>query len=494
MFRRNQIFLPLLAAVAIAIAISGCSSTNSSSVHTPTGNYGNGDFSGLYALSVSGILNGTGFFTAAGSIQADGDGHITGGVLDCNGVSGPLLDMPITSGGYSITLDGRGQATLITASTSISLDFVLVANGNVLVTRFDSAGTASGTMSLQNTTAFSTPSGAFAFNLMGIDTSFSSELAAGNFSTSGVGSITSGTLDVNDFGAGTLDQSLIGSISSVASSSANGRGTLVLATPTQTLNFAFYIVDANHFKMIETDTPAEAPVLAGDAFTQPASISNASLSGPYAFTLKEPSFNTPYVAGGIITADGAGNISSGLMDVNNNGNLNQNLASTGSYVLASTRRGTLTLTNPVSGTLNFVIYPTATSGVLMMETDAMPFTSGAAYMQSGSFSTESLNGIYGYNGNGASNGDEIDSIAQWAADGGGSLSGTLDINSPTDAILSYNLALTGSYTIAANGRGTALLSSPIVQQGLIIYAVNGSQFLFIESDSNPITSGTIQEQ
>jgi hypothetical protein len=144
--------------------------------------------------------------------------------------------------------------------------------------------------------------------------------------------------------------------------------------------------------------------------------------------------------------------------------------------------------------LNFVVYPTASNGVLMMETDATPFTSGTAYMQSGSFSSESLNGIYGYNGTGASNGDEIDSIAQWTANGSGGLSGTLDINSPTDAVLSYNLALTGSYSIAANGRGTALLSSPIVQQGLIIYAVNSSQVLFIESDSNPITSGIIQQQ
>jgi hypothetical protein len=49
-------------------------------------------------------------------------------------------------------------------------------------------------------------------------------------------------------------------------------------------------------------------VLAGDAFRQQGLFSNATLSGAYAFTLGGSSSQGPFAAGGILTADGNGNI------------------------------------------------------------------------------------------------------------------------------------------------------------------------------------------
>ncbi|MGA3210298.1 MAG: hypothetical protein ABSD20_03270 [Terriglobales bacterium] len=495
MSRRNEVVLILT--ICLALAITGCtSSSNSCYAPAPTGSYSNSSFSGLYAFSLMGA-NSSGFFSAAGSLQADGAGNITSGVIDFNGVSGNFTNASI-SGTYAITADGRGLATLNSSFTTIGLDFVLVANGTALIIRFDQIGTASGTMSPQSPSAFSATSltGPLAFGLNGVDESYALESAAGNFSTDGTSMITGGVLDVNDFGTANLSQAVTGSFASPSSTSGRGTLQMIAVTPssTQTLNFAYYILDATHVKLIEIDTPGSAPILAGDGFIQSSSISNASFSGPYAFTLGgATSSSTPYVAGGIITADGAGNIEAGgVMDVNNNGAVNQSLSTSGNYSLAGNGRGTLALTS-TTGTSNFVIYPTSTSGVLMLEIDTSPLLSGSAYSQQTSgFSASTLNGLYGYNSSGVASGSEIDSIAQFTANGSGVLKGTVDINAPGSLV--NGSALNGTYSMTSNGRGNATLNSCTASQNFVVYGINSSQALLLEIDSNPITLGVFAQQ
>jgi hypothetical protein len=103
-----------------------------------------------------------------------------------------------------------------------------------------------------------------------------------------------------------------------------------------------------------------------------------------------------------------------------------------------------------------------------------------------------VQGNYGFNLSGVSNVGEIDAIAQFSANGNGSLNGALDINN--SGALTSGLALTGSYSVSGNGRGTGSLHSSFGTQNVIIYVVSSSRALFIETDSNLVAVGDFEHQ
>ena len=281
--------------------------------------------SGMYAVSLTGV-NSFGFFAFAASFQADGNGHIVSGVEDVNSGSGVFTNVAL-NGTYTLGPDGRGVANINSGVASITLDFVMISTKRALVVRFNNNATASGSLDLQDSSAFSNTAvqGAFAFNLSGIDVGGHAFNTVGNIAPDGAGNITSGVHDLNDSGTIATNQALTGSYN--VAGSANGRGSVTLTTSVGTLTFAAYVVNANQLKLVELDN---TPVLAGDVFRQQGPFSNATLSGPSAFTLGgNNGVGAPLVAGGVISADGAGNVTSGVEDINNNGAVSQNLALTG---------------------------------------------------------------------------------------------------------------------------------------------------------------------
>jgi hypothetical protein len=247
-------------------------------------------------------------------------------------------------------------------------------------------------------------------------------------------------------------------------------------------------VDASHLKIMETDT---VPVLAGDAFRQPATLTNASLSGSQAFTIGGAQGIAPFAAGGIFSADGAGNITTGVEDFNSGGSTTRNLPLTGTYAIAASGRGTLTL-NTGTGLANFVIYPSS-GGLQMLETDVTTISSGAALsQQAGTFSAASLTGAFAWNLSGVSAGGEVDQNLQLTLDGTSLLNGSLDVNNA--GLLSSSLSAAGTYTVAANGHGTMVVRSSVGTQSFLIYAVSNSRALFIEIDVNLIGGGVMEHQ
>ena len=267
-----------------------------------------------------------------------------------------------------------------------------------------------------------------------------------------------------------------------------GRGILTLNTVLGTLTFAFYVVDSNRLKLIEIDN---VPVLAGDAFRQQFPQSTGSVSGPLAFTLGgAASSGIPFVVGGVLSTDGSGHVTSGTQDINNNGGITQNVAITGTYSVGADGRGFLTL-NGSSGTTNFIIYPT-TSGVQLVQVDVGESSIGTAFSQSGPFSTSTVSGTYGLNLTGVLGNNEIDSTAQFSADGSGHLNGAMDVNN--GGALLPNLSLSGNSSISANGRGTGQLNSSFGPQNVIFYAINSSRVLFIEVDSDIVAVGELEHQ
>ena len=364
-----------------------------------------------------------------------------------------------------------------------------MAGGHALVTRFDSRATGSGTIDQQTTSAFSNAAlaGPFAFTLSGIDTGGVPLAVGGVFTSDASGNLTSGLDDSNDNGLVTTNDPMTGSIPMTST----GRGTATLNTSRGALSFAYYAVDANHLKIVGTNI---FPALGGEAFRQTGPFNNASVSGPFAFTVAGADLLSlnPFVAGGVITSDGAGNVTSGIEDFNDAGSITTSVPLTGTYAMAANGRGTMTL-NTAAGIFSLVIYPSS-GGVLVLEIDNSFLTSGVALQQQTTpFTAASFQGNYGMNFDAAaSSGSELDSIAEFTADGVSKLNGIIDINNSGG--ITFGQSMTGTFVANANGRNAMSLQTPLGTQNMIVYLANGNRALFIEVDGDLVAAGDIRHQ
>ena len=475
-----------VAIIATLAVLNGCGGGGSLSFPPPQGNFTNASFSGPFAFSYSGSDAG-GFLAVAGSLQADGAGHITGGMQDINSGVGIFTNSPVT-GSYTVRADGRGSITLNSPAGNSVIDFVLVAAGHALITRFDANASGSGTLDLQTTSAFSNTAlaGTFAFNLSGIDAVGNPLGVVGNLTSDTTGTITSGINDSNDNGTVITNDPVTGSIPVTS----NGRGTATVNTVRGALTFAFYVVDASHFKMVEVD---HTLVLGGEAFRQTGPFSNASVSGPFAFTIAGADVlnGAPFAAGGVLTSNGAGTITSGTEDFNDGGTVTQNVGLTGNYSLATTGRGTLTIATG-AGTFNFVIYPSA-GGVQALETDLRFVTTGTALQQQTTpFVATNFGGSYGMNFTGLTTTSEVDAIAQLTSNGSSTVSGIIDLNN--NGGITFGQPLSGTYNLAANGRATLTLQTPLGTQNMVMYMVDSNRALFVELNSALVAVGDLRHQ
>ncbi len=469
------------------IALTGCGGGGFGNpprlVHSVSGPFTNASLSGTYTYNLSGT-NSSGFFAMAGTLHADGSGNITSGVQDVNAPSGVFTNLPIT-GSYSIAADGRGTAALTSSVSTINLDFVLISAQRGLVIRFDGNATGSGTMDLQSPAPMSPAAfqGTFAFNLSGVDSRGSVFASVGSFTADTAGAITGGVADLNDNGLVQTNLPVTGSYTLAA----DGRGTATLITSAATFNLIFYTVDANHLKMVESDA---APAQGGEAFRQQGAMSNASFFGRHAFTVAG-GVSGPFVGGGVMTADGNGTITSGTEDFNSSGTAVRNLALSGTYSIAANGRGTLTL-NDTNTTSHFAIYPSS-GGLQMLQIDSVAISSGAAFPQQASaISNGSVNGTYGYNLTAVRGTGPTDSVAQFTANGTGTLTGAMDLNN--SGFLEPRLAVDGTYSIDANGRGTMTVRTSSVTHALAVYVVSNSRALVVQLNPDSVGVGSFEHQ
>lgn len=492
--RKISVALFALLSSFTTLFIAGCGGGVNTTPPQNTG-FSNSSLNGTYVYSISGSNTG-GFFTVAGSFTANGNGTITGGMEDINSpgtLAAPVLNVPIT-GSYAVRSDGRTVANLTTTglSTNLSftLDFVLLNSTTGLAIRFDGNGTASGSIDMQTSQSLATLSGTMAFSVSGVDGAQNPEGSAGAVTFDSSGNISSGSLDDND--SGTVNSVAINAAATAISSPVNGRGTAAITTSLGTRNFVYYVIDANHLKLIEADT---FPILAGDAFRQ----STTAISGSFAFTLAGASANGDgaFATGGIMNTDGAGNIlNTSVVDVDDGGSVTAvgGAALTGTYTVAS-GRGTMTL-NATLETLNVVFYP-STGGLLMLDVNTTIVANGTATAQSGGpFSNASISGNYGLNLTGVTglntvSPNEVDAIAQFSASNG-AITGALDFNN--FGLTNTSLTLTGTYSVSANGRATGTLQSSLGTFNVIFYTANGSKILFIEPDVVQVSAGVLVTQ
>jgi hypothetical protein len=459
---------------------------------TATIQYANATLAGSYAFLVSGS-DVNGLYALAGSFTADGAGHITGGQADLNEAAGVFTQLPIVNTStYAIGADGRGSIALNISTVIFTLNVAMVSNQHGFTTEFDTTATSSGTIDLQDPTAFSAAAitGNYVFNLSGIDNAGAPLVVGGVFNASG--SALTGVLDANDNLSGNSFANLV--LSGNYTVAATGRGTATFTTSgTGTLSYSFYVVNKNDLKFIELDT---AVLTSGETFSlAPGTISNATLNGSFPFTLAGASAAGAFTVGGIFTTDGNGNITGGIEDFNNNGSFTASQTTGGTYTMASNGRGTAKIQTP-SLTLNLAIYPASNGTIQMVELDTNALTSGAALTQATgtTFSNSTFSGAYAINYTAATLAGEQDATGQIRSNGSGTLSGLLDLNNT--GALQPSLAITGTNAaVAASGRGTATVQiGSVGTLNLVFYFASGTNAVFINSDHSPILVGTIQKQ
>jgi hypothetical protein len=471
--------------VALIAVLVGCGSSKPvGSGQTPppvTGSFTNASLNGSYAFLIRG--SNAGFYSVAGSFQANGSGMITAGVEDINSPgTGVLANNVAISGTYTVQADGRTTANLNSASGNFAIDFVLISNQHGLAIRFNNSATGAGTIDLQQTSAFSTAAiaGSYSFSLYGGDHNGNFETTAGAFTTTVINNtdaIQLGVQDYNDNGALSVNRSLTGALTAPTT----GRGTATLTTNVASLNFAYYIVDATHLILIETDS---APTLAGNAFS---SQSGPVLTGTVVLEMSGASGNLAFAAGAILNTDGVSSVlTTSTEDFNKGGTVTPNLPISGTFSTLLNGRGTITMPGS-SGLASLVCYPSS-GGILLMSVDSSAVATGTAISQSISTpSNASLHNIFAFSLAGANGAGAVDAIAQFTADGNGNITGNLDENSV--GTLGSAMALTGTYSLSAIGRGTAVFNSAAGTMNLIFYMVDASDFIYVEADTGQVATG-----
>jgi hypothetical protein len=518
--------LAILTAITGLFLITGCGSGNSGIATPNKSGFSAGSLNGTYVIAVSGTdvtttltTNTIAFFAIAGTITADGNGHITGGTVDINdlnlGSQGVYTAQAVSASTYSLSQDGRGKANLTTPQGTFGFDFVLTSTSHGLITRFDNNGSGSGTLDLQSSGGASQSSlTSLAFSLSGAD--YTVNLSSGGLASLGAvgavtlnstGTVTSGTEDFNDNGD-SVQSSLTGlpiSAGSVSlTSSTAGTASLTTSASFSTQTFDVWVIDSTHLKLIETDTASSGFALAGDAFTQ-----SGITAGPLVFTLAGENSTYAVVAGGFATTDANGNLSGGTEDYDEL-NTNNLAPGTVSFTAASTTSvnapgryqiATTAFSNGVSSNLAFAAYP-YNGGIFLLEDDSVGSLQGAAYPQTATSFAASAG--YGLNLSGENPNGEVDDIAQFNAGNPGTststvanLTGALDENNL--GLLSYDAVLSGLYVpdSPATGRGSIGVPSINTQLGALdleYYVASDNTVVFIEDDGEQIATGMFQLQ
>jgi hypothetical protein len=262
-------------------------------------------------------------------------GNATLGTISASGVYSPPLTPPI------------GQTVTVTAAAQDSPT---------------STATLAVTISGYSTSSFQGP---FAFSMAGNPAS-GHFFRAGSFVADGAGNLSS-VLEDTDTTSGATSTPI--STTGSYTVGADGRGTLQFNDGLLPASFDFVLVNGSQFQFIGFDSSGTA---SGQANAQNASAfsgtPNSALNGTYVFDFAGVDGLNGLSQIGEFNADGAGNITSGSIDINDGGVPgsfqifgNKTVcaappSSPSDYVINSNGRGTLTLTTCAAGptlTLNF---------------------------------------------------------------------------------------------------------------------------------------------
>ena len=246
---------------------------------------------------------------------------------------------------------------------------------------------------------------------------------------------------------------------------------------------------------------------------------NAQLSGRYAFVLRgfDPSGQAIAIAGSFV-ADGAGNITGGVMDINSASSgpsidLTINGAHASFYSVGADNRGQLTL-NTSAGTQTFdvALVPTSSGGALLGHIISRQDPAGGIgsaisgvlkQQNTAAFSLTALNGDWAFLDEGTdANGARFVSAGRFTLNVGNLTQGTEDFNDAGvfDNNTTTALSFTGSLGALDTTNGRAPLTTTTPGRGSsdnAVYIVSANEALFISTDAinvNPLYAGSALRQ
>lgn len=471
--------------------------------------------SGTFAFMARGI-DANGAHGLAGSITLNGQGNVSGGEIDSADPSTVISTAILPTGsadingnpsvsGYTLDQFGHGILTLEFnySGSAYQLIFSLTAtsSSHALLAEVDETANLTGILDLQSGNfAASQFAGNYSFVSLGEDVARSVPMTRGGvFTADGSGTLSSGTLDVNDggnYGSAPLSATF-------TAPDAYGRGTITFTS--MPVSFAYYMVRPEVIRMVEID--ATTGVTAGTIYAQGSSSSatNAQVSGNYVFAIDGFGVHGSDATTGQFLADGAGNFA-GILDANEGGTASTADTFTGAtYSFPGGARGTLALPNSSFTANVYLTDPninlldpnnaTGGGGGVMLETDASgadigvvaPQTSGAIsgnYAMAWRYRPGTVTGY-------SNNYDVGLTGAIVAGSGNFNGEGEWDIFSTGP-----DQPINGTYTADTNhpGRYTGTFS-PAPDAGLLMayYRISGSQVAMVELDS-AVSQGVLIKQ
>lgn len=479
----------LIVEFALLLLCIACGSSNSvpggGGVFQPQGGFSKASLSGQYAFQLVGTTGSD--LVQGGTFTADGNGNITTGVADFVQQGTSSLSNAIT-GSYTVGSDGTGFINETILGQQFQYAITIVNASKVYMTESDGSANASGVAEAQSSATMTTvPSGTFAFRLHNLNSLNGSMSSVGAF-TLASGTLSSGAEDVLFLGGTTNSLTFSGGAFNAPTS---GRGSGTLVDSNGTLSFEYYVIDANHMDIVPTSSVGygRAEMQSGGPF------SAASLSGGYAFgsqgdTVAEGSRGLQ--TAGAFTADGKGNISAGTEDITENGNNAASDPSTGTYTLAADGRADVNLSSTALGSVHKIFWLVNSSRAFFLTDDSTQTEDGTIdAQQSATFSNSTLNGQFGASMSGfdLNAGAFVDRVGALNFQGNGNLS--FDFVEVDSGGLS-NSAVSGTYSVASNGRVSAAISN--ISNNVIIYLISGNDGYVIQNDAGVEIGGSMSKQ
>ena len=459
--------------------------------------------SGTYVYHFSGEdANGPVFVAGAFTVL---NGAITGGEQD---FTDPLNAYPnslvASTSTLTVAADGNLQIVLDTGNTKIgvggleTLRGTPVSTSRILISEFDAFASGSGSIDLQTGTV--APSGGYAFNLLGLDSS-GLPLAIGGILNivSGTLSIPGSILDYND--GANVGQSQSFTSGSVTAPDSFGRLTFTLTPNTPAIaGFVLngYIVGPNRIQLVEALLDPLNADLGGTALGQGANTGNftAASVGDTTYVFTGTGADAPAGANLTIAAvfqlSSAGAVS-GVYAINDLTNFGAVAITAGTYIVDPTGRVTLSNVAPslvANVPLVFQLYLDGNGNALELGVDNSQISAGLAYLQTATAAP--FAGNYALSGQGF--GVLTSTFPAWSAAGPATISSTSSAFSGfTDytiqgATPTSNVSLTGTENSTTGILALAGLNaaSSTTLNNFAYIPIDTSRVLAIETDGTQL--------
>ena len=229
-------------------------------------------------------------------------------------------------------------------------------------------------------------------------------------------------------------------------------------------------------------------------------FSNSSLHGNYVFSVHGFNSSSSFAVSGLFTADGSGNISSGIRDtVNDAGGQNLGESITGTYAVNSDGRGLAILNGSSGQSIYFLVLSSPSAGQLFQDGTGSNSIAADAVgkLELQTSTSTALSGTYVVR----LDGEDSNKFPYGAVGGltasGATLTGSIDENDA--GTFSSQLAISsGTYTLSSNGRGTATYTTPAGPNtgahNFIVYYVSPSELELISTDKKFFLYGHADQQ